>query len=431
MLFMAVYQVVDGAMVGRRLGPEALASVNILYPILALIVGLAVMIGTGGNARIAVLLGNGEVQGARRTLGLTTLLGMLLGVTSSLLILTMFPTILGALGVSGTLGVYAGEYLRSMYPFFVPMILIFILEQSVRNDGQPNLATGVIAASCLLNIFLDYIFLFTFDMGMAGAALATGISKTVGASILLGYFILKTIRHQPGLALAVPAGGLRVIASISINGSSELFSSLAMGLTTLLFNRLLLGYIGAMGVAAFSLVQYLLMLGAVIFMGIGSGIQPIISYNHGAGLVKRVSSTLYLSLITSLAIGFLLFMILRRHATPLVALFIVDNPEALEIAISASNFLSWSFIFMPIGVIGSVFFTALEQAGKSLIVAASRGLVFTVIGLTLFPYLWGETGIWITPVFAEIVTTLITLALIFSWSRQTHTANKSMFLCQA
>ncbi len=416
MLFMALYQVVDGIMVGRSLGPEALASVNILYPVIAVFVGLAVMIGVGGNARIAVLLGAGETMPARRVLGLVIALGTVLGLVGTLIIIIAFPQLLSILGTSGELGNLAGQYLIMIAPFATPLILIFILEQSVRNDGRPNLATAVMAVTAVLNIFLDYLFLFPLNMGMGGAALASGLSQSLGAVIFLSYFVHKSVRRRPGLRLGLPGGGFPVLRAIALNGSSEMFNSFAAGLTTFLFNRIILSHVGAMGVAAFALVQYLLMFGWVVCIGMSNGTQPILSYNYGAGLFDRVRGTLSRLMAASLAVGAIFFIALRWQAGTMVALFIPDHPEALALTLQVADIVSWSMLFMPVGIAASVFFTAMERAGSSLVVAVSRGLVFTLIGLATFPLLWAETGIWITPVFAEVATALVAVILVCRWA---------------
>jgi len=433
MLFMAFYHIADAIMVGRALGPEALASVNILYPIMALFIGLAAMIGVGGNARVAVLQGAGQTDQARRVLGLVIALGAGLGITGSLIAVFGYEHILVMLGTSSSasLSALAAEYLMAIYPFFTMMILIFILEQTVRNDGRPNLATGVMVAMAAINILLDYIFLFPLGMGIAGAALATGISQSLGMLIFLAYFIRKTIMQKPGIRLGLPGGGYRTLKTISINGSSELLNSVAMGLTTFLFNRVLLIYLGSAGVAAFAMVQYLLMIGAVVFIGISVGSQPIISYNHGAGMTGRVKGILKRIMAASIILSLFFFIILRQQSAATIALFIPDHPETALLTSQAADYISWSLIFMPVGIIGSMFFTSLEKAGNSLLIALSRGLIFTVIGLLLFPSLWGVAGIWVTPVFAEGITTVVTAVLLYRWLVNLEEVRSPQFTAEA
>lgn len=421
MLFMALYHMADAIMVGRSLGPEALASVNILYPIMAFFIGLAAMIGVGGNARVAVLQGGGRTAEARRTLGLVVAMGTGLGLLGSIVAVTGYPLILRILGASSspTLTVLAGQYLLAIYPFFTMMILIFILEQTVRNDGRPNFATGVMVAMALLNIVLDYIFLFPLQMGIGGAALATGLSQSLGALIFIGYFIRKMLLVRPGIGIGFPGGGFETVRIIAYNGSSEFLNSISSGFTTFLYNRALLSYLGSSGVAAFSMVQYLIMFGSVIFFGISVGSQPILSYNHGAGLADRVRGTLIRIIGASAVLGFSFFLVLRWQAPFMVALFIPDHPETISLTLQAAEIVSWTLLIMPVGILGSTFFTALERAGSSLLIALSRGLIFTVIGLTIFPLFWGEKGIWITPVFSEMATIFIAAYLIYRWIAET------------
>jgi Na+-driven multidrug efflux pump len=419
MLFMALYHMADAIMVGRSLGPEALASVNILYPILAFYIGLAAMIGVGGNARVAVLQGAGKTGEARRVLGLVIALGTGLGIIGSVVTVIAFTPILSLLGTSGSLGEMAGQYLNTLYPFFTTMILIFILEQTVRNDGRPNLATGVMMLMALLNIALDYLFLFPMQMGIAGAALATGISQSFGAFIFIGYFIRKYLKKQPGLLIGIPGGGAWVVRIIAVNGSSEFFNSVAAGFTTFLFNRALLSHLGSEGVAAFAMVQYLIMFGSVVYFGMSVGSQPIISYNHGAGRADRVGGTLMRLISASAFLGVIFFAVLRWQAAAMVALFIPDHPETIEITLRAAAIVSWTLLIMPVGIISSTFFTAMERAGSSLLVALSRGLIFTVAGLTVFPLFLGELGIWITPVFSEVATIFVAGYLIYRWVAET------------
>lgn len=404
MLFMAFYQIVDGIMVGRSLGPDAMASVNILYPVLALLVGLATMVAVGGNARIAVLLGAGESRQASKVLGLIVALGAALGLTGSIVCIVMMPQLLQLLGTSGDMGFHAGQYLRGLLPFFAFMILQVTLVQSMRNDGQANSASLIMAGCALLNIALDYLFLFVLGTGIAGAAMATGIAQSLGAVILLGYFVKKTLIKSAGLRLAMPAFSVSVLRAVVVNGSSEFFNNIAAGVITFLFNRAILTHVGILGVAAFSLVQYLLMLGIFIIMGIGSGTQPIFSYNHGAGLHERVRGTLWRVGAASTLVGVAVFLLMGLRTAELAVLFLPGNWDAVEMTIEVANYVRWSMLFMPLAMLSSMYFTALEQAGRSLIIAVCRGLIVPAVGLLVLPTIWGAPGIWITPLLAEAIT---------------------------
>ncbi len=423
MVMMGLYGIVDGILIGRRLGPGPMASINLLFPVLALAIGLATMVGVGGNAKIAVLLGKGNTSKARGVFSVVLISGVFIGLLSSLGIFLGFSRILAFLGMDPELGAYAGEYLKAYYIFFTPIILLFIMERSVRNDGRPHLATGVMIFTSILNIGLDYLFLFPLNLGLGGAALATGISQSLGACIFFGYFLRKTLKNHEGLAMGPTKDCWNEIAGIAANGSSELFGGLAIGVTTLFYNRQILEYAGASGLAAFVLVQYFLILASQILMGMATGAQPIFSYNHGGGEHERVQGALKRVMGAGLGITMIFFLLIRWQTQELIGVFIPDDPETMVLAIEVAGYISWSFFFMALGILGSGYFTALEQAAKSLTIALLRGLILIMIGLAVFPIFWGAEGIWLTTVFAEGVTGILVLILL--WKKPVRQASRS------
>jgi Na+-driven multidrug efflux pump len=412
MLLMSIYQVADGIMVGRRLGADALAAVNLVYPVIALIVGLAVMIGTGGNARIAVLMGSGKTTEARRILGLITALGAGLGLTGSVIVASFGGPLLALLGSDAGLDRLALQYLIALAPFFIAFILTFILDLAVRNDGRPGLATAVVAGCAGLNIVLDYLFLFVLDLGMAGAALASGISQGLGAGVFLLYFIRKAVHRMSGLRLGLPGGGMPAILVIIQNGSSELLSSLALGLTTLLFNRKLMEMAGSSGVAAYALVQYILMFVLVFFNGLATGMQAVIGSNRGAGRMDRVDLALSRVLVAGLIMALCLALLTWWVSPWVVAVFVPESVLAAGLASLAARTIAWAIPLMSVGIITSMFFTSLELAGRSMLIACIRGLVLPVLCLSILPRFFGTQGIWLVPVFSEAVAAVIALILL-------------------
>lgn len=404
MLMSALYQIVDGIMVGQRLGPHAIASINIIYPVIALLVGLAVMVGTGGNARIAVLLGRRRSEAARRILTLMTAMGILIGVTGTVVVLWFGSTLTAALGAAPEIHGMAVRYLLTLAPFFTGFILSFTLEQSLRNDGRGTLAGFVMGGAAVLNIVLDYVFLFPLDMGIAGAALASGISMTLSAVIFL------TLLARPTGALWFTRFRLRsktliaTSAAIAANGSSELFSALAMGVVTLLFNRTLMSISGSDGVAAFAIVQYLLMISAVFLAGLAAGGQPIIGQNYGAQLHHRVRHTVLLMIGAGMGTSVILLIAGRALAPAMARTFVPDHPDAVTIVTEALRMVSWALVVTPLGTLGSAYFTAVERPIPSLIIAALRSLVIPVVLLPILPLVMGTVGVWLIPVLSEGIT---------------------------
>lgn len=430
MLMSALYQIIDGIMVGRRLGPDALASVTIAYPVIALLVGLAVMIGTGGNARIAVLLGRRRPAAARRVLSLLVVMGVALGVTGGVLVFVFSESLTAALGAGPAVQAMALAYLLNLTPFFTAFILSFILEQALRNDGRGGIAGAVMSAAAVLNIVLDYLFLFRLDLGIAGAALASGISITIAAGTLLGLLLrrsgslyLALPKRSAFRAMRRPRTTLVTIGAIAANGSSELFSALAAGVVTLLFNRTLMRISGSDGVAAFAVVQYLLMLSTVFFGGLAAGAQPIIGRNYGAGEHRRVRGTVIRMIGAGLVISLGLLAAGRLPAATMARLFVPDHPTAIATAVEALRLVSWAFLVMPLGTLGSAYFTAIERPVPSLIIAALRSLVFPVALLAVLPAALGAVGIWMIPLASEAVTALCALGLMRGYRTTASTAS--------
>jgi Na+-driven multidrug efflux pump len=421
MLVMSFYQIVDGIMVGRRLGAEALAAINILYPVIALLVGLAVMIGSGGIAKIAVLQGSGNIQEARKTLGLITIIGVGIGAVGSIALEFLTEPILRILMDSEELTVPATTYMRAMGPFVTAFILMYILDMAVRNDGKPHFATGVMITSAILNIVLDYLFLFVLNWGIESAALASGISQSFGTLLFLGYFWRnsRVIKAHADTSLLLgfgsPFGVGQSLGAIMVNGSSEFFTSLALGVTTWLFNLRLLDFGGSRAVAAYALIQYILMVAMIVFQGTAMGAQPLFGQNYGAGNIRRVKEVLKKLLILNGVASSLVVALAWIFMQPAIQAFVPQDQATVSLTLEAGRIVIWSAILMPLGIIGSVFFTSLEKAGTSLLIASVRGLVLPLAGLLVLPNMLGLVGIWLVPVVVEAGAGMLVLTLMFHW----------------
>ncbi len=333
-------------------------------------------------------------------------------------ILVFSGPLTSALGAGDGVQAMTRLYLVTIAPFFSAYILSFILDQAVRNDGRAGFATLVMVSGALINIALDYVFLFVLEMGIAGAALASAIGQSFSATVFLVYFVVKAIRRSNGLRISRPTGGIRVVSAIAVNGSSELLGSLALGVVTLAFNHALMNRTGSLGVAAFALVQYVMMLGAVFFSALGSGSQPVLSQNFGAGQTDRVTQALHFVTGVGALIGLVLGVSVYAGASRMAVLFVPDHPEAIAIASNAIRIVAWSLPLAAVGMIGSVFFTSIEKAGMSLVIAAGRGLVFPLIALAVFPNLWEVNGIWLVAVTTELAGAAVTMALLGRWNKE-------------
>ncbi|MEG3007642.1 MAG: MATE family efflux transporter, partial [Oscillospiraceae bacterium] len=199
---------------------------------------------------------------------------------------------------------------------------------------------------------------------------------------------------------------------MAYNGSSEGISSVATALSMFLFNTALMKVSGESGIAAFSIINYISQVGYMVLFGISDGVRPIISYNYGAKNKDRLMEILKSSIIVNLVIGVIIFIVLTIFSGPLIKIFLKDGKDVLDLARNGARIYGLTFLFNGINIFVSGYFTAIDDAKSSIIVAASRGIVFILIGISTLPYIFGINGIWGTTVFAEVITAFMCFRLL-------------------
>ena len=260
----------------------------------------------------------------------------------------------------------------------------------------------------VLNIILDYIFVISLDMGVVGAALATGLAFAV--SFIVGfvpYFSKGCILRFTSCTV-----DFKKIGKFFYNGSSEALTEVAVAYTTFLFNMVLLKNLGETGVAAFSIISYVTALVIAALIGISTGISPITSYNYGATNTERVIRLNRLGIQVMIGLGVLCTLIMFVFGEPLIALFAPNEPELLELTLHATKLYSLAFLINGINILASAYFTALGDAKTSACISVCRGILFITIGIIILPPLFGTSGIWLSVVFSELITLCYTLYLI-------------------
>ena len=278
MLVIALYTVTDGIFIGRFAGADALAASNIVYPVINLLLGLAIMLASGGSALVAKTLGEGEAAHAREYFSLIVCAGTVVGLVFALAAFLLRVPLLTALGASAHLWADCAGYLLALLPFFPFAAAMLIFNAFYIADGRPAYGFFVSIASGLANALLDYVFLAQLGLGIAGAGLATGLSYLLAAAIGLVYFA----RFSHTLRLVRTPLRPRVLLCASYNGLSEMVTQLSVGVTTFLFNLMTFAYMGEDGVAAISVILYAEMLLTSLLLGFTNGVAPVFSYHYGA-----------------------------------------------------------------------------------------------------------------------------------------------------
>ncbi len=408
MIVSSIYIIIDGIFIGKKLGPDGLAAITICMPYINFLIALSVLITVGGGTLTNIYLGKREREEASGIFSMTIKVLLYMSIFITITSLIFIDKIVFLLGASEVLFSYTKDYLFFSILFTFSYIIFYILEMGVKGTGNPSYSMKVIIFTSFLNVILDYFFIFVFEWGMGGAALASGLAHTSGLFFLLGYFLFinKTL-YFINVKVDWP-----MIFRMAKNGFSEFINYLSAGITILLFNLILMKAYGELGVAAYSIVGYATAFILAVFFGISEGVLPIISFNFGAGHYKRVEKIFYLALKTVFIIGFLVTALTMLWPELLIGLFVKDDPDLLLFSSSAIKIYSFSFLINGMNIVISAYFTAMEEAKKSAMISLLRSLVLVLLGLALLPLLLGTKGIWFVIPFAELFTFIYCLYLL-------------------
>ncbi len=407
MLAMSLAGIVDGIFIGRYVGTNGLAAINLVYPLAALALGISIMIGVGGSTVATTELGAGKIKTAQNTFTVTIILITSFAIFVILAGSLFMDSLINLLGSDNLLKNDVKDYLSTIILFFPFLMLTFILDAFIRSDGSPLFSVVSLIISALINIVLDYYFVAVFSWGLKGAAMATGISQTAAFIILSLYILNGKTKYR----FVRPVFNAKKIKLMLFNGSSELVNEMSAGFSTYIFNLILMTRLGAIGVAAYSVVGYGAMVGVMIFFGVAQAIQPGVSYNLGAENLDRIKAFLRLGTVVNVVVGVIMFLAMFFFAEPLALIFAKDNLQLIKLTIHISKLFSFSFLLSGINIVLSMFFTSMHRAKDSIIIALSRSLIFILIGLAFLPPLLGNNGIWLVVVFAELMTLLLSLYL--------------------
>lgn len=414
MIIISLYTVTDGIFIGRYAGSNALAASNIVYPAINLVLGLAIMLASGGSALVAKNLGEGEPEAARRRFTMLTITTAVFSGVLALLAFAAGDSLLFLLGSSAELLNDCRSYLYALLPFFPFAALMILFNAFFIADGRPSQGFIVSVLAGLTNAGLDYLFLAHLGLGVMGAGLATGLADVLAAAIGLIYFQ----RYSRILHFARPRMEWSALGQAMYNGSSELVTQLSVGITTFLFNILTFRYAGADGVAAISVILYAEMLLTAVYMGFTNGVAPIFSYRFGARDFKELRRLVRLSL-TIIAGGALLsFSLSHLLAEPLVSLFLPQGGHVYELTRQGFALFSFTFLLCGFNLFVSGFFTAISDGRTSALMSFARNLLGIVFFLLTLPRMFGLSGVWLAVPAADVTALLFGIFLLTSRMRE-------------
>lgn len=415
LLALTTANIVDGIFIGNFVGGEALAALNLLIPCFAMLFGLALALAIGGTVRAGKYLGEGNAAAASAIFSKCLIATFVLALAAALLGLWFRETLYRLLGASPELFPLMSDYFLIFAWVLVVQLVTMVLYYFVRLDGFPGLATTALVAGAGVNILLDALFVGYLGYGLRGAALATGIAQLLQLAILLRYF---------GFGIGVGAGRRRLrfrlrqgnwgeVLKAGVNGVSEWINEASVGLVMLVINWLLMTSQGVTGVAAFTVVNYLIFLSLMVFYGIADAMHVLLSHNLGVGNARRIRTFMGCGASVILGLGGLLVLVVWFQGAWLVRLFL-DPTADLATAQLADRFLSilWPlFLINGLNVLLSVYLTAMHKPLPSAAVALARSLILPALLLMLIATFFPEWPLLVALPLAEWLTFALALAL--------------------
>ncbi len=409
MVFTSLYTIVDGVFISNLVGKVPFAGLNLIYPVIGAIGAVGFMLGAGGSALVAKILGEGDSARANKVFSMvvyfTAIVGIILSVVGALVV----EPVAKLLGATEELLPHCVTYGRILLAAIVAFMLQNMFQAFFIVAEKPLLGFLISVIAGVTNMVLDAALVAGAKLGLAGAAYATITSQMVGAIIPLIYF---SVKNKSPLRLVLTKFELKPIVRTCTNGSSEFLSNVSISIVNMLYNMQLLRYVGEDGLAAYGVVQYLAFVFLATFFGYSIGSAPIISYHFGAQNTSELKNLLKKSLIIMIGIGAVMTALCEGLARPLSMIFVSYDRALLDMTTLAMRIFGVSFILSGISIFSSSFFTALNNGLISAIISFMRTLVFQIFAIMVMPLLFGLNGIWTAVIVAEGLSVIVSIICI-------------------
>src|SRR5690625_1037746 len=408
MLLMAVNIVVDGIMVGNRLGEVALAGVGIASPVFTLFLAMSLWIGVGGATLYSQAMGREKPKKAQYIF------------TFSLVFIGIFTIVIGVtalifqeqltyfLGANEETYPYAKDYLSVMLLFGFVFTIENALSIFVRNDQNPNLAMIGLIVTSVTNIGINYYFLYVLNLGLAAVASGIIISSFIGVLVMSTHFF----RKNNNLRLVKINFQRSLFKQMIAIGFPSFLSELGISVFTVAFNITLARLAGTVGVAAFSVLNYAHSVMLMAFLGMGSAVQPLISYYHGAKELERTKKTIKVAITVAVVAGIIAFTVGQVFTKEIVAIFGDFSPEIRTMSITGIRLFFIAYLFMGINFVMMSYFQSIAQIRMAIWITASREIIFMMIFIVVLPLLIGVNGVWLSIPLAEFVVVMTIIIYI-------------------
>ena len=421
-VFMSFYTMVDGLFVSNLIGTNALSAINLTAPIIQFVTAISTMLATGGSAVIMKKMGEQKTDEAKEDFTFLILVNVIVGIVMCVVGYLAMDHIFACMNLSADVEGYCVEYLSRYLVFTVPILLMNNFTLYMIASEKANLSLVCSVTGGVLNMVLDYVFIAAFDMGISGAAIATGLGYSVTA--VVGLFVFS--RKKSLLHFKKPVFRFKVLANAATNGCSEMATALVTGIITMMFNWTMLHYVGEDGVAAVTIIMYVLMFASSLYTGYSYGVAPMLSFYYGERslnegniqthekLKKLVALSMKVIAVISVVTVAASFMLTR----PLVSVFARPDNPVYDLAVTGNRICTAALFFIGFNIFASGMFTALSNGIVSAVLAFSRSFVFMLITMIVLPLILGVNGIWLATPAAELMALALSIFMFLKYRKR-------------
>ena len=405
----SLYNMVDSIFIGQGVGPLAISGLAVTFPLMNLSTAFGTLVGAGAATMLSVLLGQKNYKAANKVLGNVVSLNIIIGLIFMAVALIFIDPILYFFGASENTLPYAKEYMKIILYGNIITHLYFGLNAAMRSSGSPKKAMGLTIFTVIFNTILDPIFIFVFDMGIAGAAWATVLAQTIAMLVVLHHF---SDRSRPfHFEKGIVSLDMRVAKDSLAIGMGPFLMNSAACLVTLFINQQLREYSGDLGIGAYGITNRFGFMFIMICMGLNQGMQPIAGYNYGARQYSRVKEVFWKTARLAVLVTTICFVIGVFFPQLAVGIFTHD-PELSALASRALRIMMLVFPIVGFQMISTNFFQSLGMVKKSVILSLSRQILFLLPLIYALPKWYGADGVWASFPISDVLATLLSIYML-------------------
>ena len=407
MMVNALYNVVDRMFIGNipGVGPMAITGLGVAMPIMTIVIAFGSLVGVGSATNVSIRLGEGKKDDAERIIGNSICLAIIIGATLSILGLLLLDKILMTFGASEGTITYAKSYMNVILLGTTFSIMSMMFSNLIRGDGNPKLSATIMIVGCGLNIVLDALFIFGFNMGIQGAALATIISQITSSMLGLSYYLRGKSNvklKKKNLKL-----NMKIVSAIFAIGCAPFAMQLTNSLVQVIFNTSLKTYGGDLSIGAMATISSINMIFVMPAFGFVQGMQPIVGFNYGAKKYDRAKKTLKISLMSATVVFLMGALVIQLAPQALVSMFNKDQ-ELMNITIAGLKKYAFAMPIVGISIVGSNFIQSIGKAKIAMVLGLLRQVIILIPMVIILPNFFGLNGVWFAQPTADIVSAVIT-----------------------